>query len=595
MNKLIEKLQKLSAKKIPIENHWNHWLALLFYSEISLSFLTNERPLISADYFFYVNRLISNRFFFLKNGFFHLPYYSPAFGGGCANYGDPQDMTFSFLQFFFNIMPDVFTAFLATFFISSILCYLGTYLFLRRFDINKWIATTAALSFSMNGFITARWLIGHVTTSHIYWALPWTLLTVFDLMLQKDWKGVFLHSLILGFFIGVIVYGGGIVVLNLSFLLSCTMLVAMFVTTRKKPSKMFAVGCAVSLACCFFLTSSKWVAMFDLLKQFPRYMMNYRLNMKQLLWLLPNAYFNPFLRIETALPYEIGGAHEFCNYVGVTTLLLLAVWLAIKIFKNAPVESSQSQRTLTFFLAWLAITAPISFYLSKGWNIGWLFMKNLPILSTNQGTIRFLGAVPFVLMGFTAAYLSHLLKKDSKKPLVIFLGILFFMDLFSYNVLTIKTVKLKKENIDAFMGPSLISHAGGIAIGKWTVEGTSDALLNGEGNAEMINSLYAYGIVKTKIDLSKPPLFRFPDGTFNINDPVSMIYPQKTGRPPWSRLPVTVGEESARRFLSFEDPGFYIPFRQKLANVVSILTLLFMASAIPILSLKKWALRSPRS
>ena len=78
-------------------------------------------------------------------------------------------------------------------------------------------------------------------------------------------------------------------------------------------------------------------------------------------------------------------------------------------------------------------------------------------------------------------------------------------------------------------------------------------------------------LTKPAIDLRRPPLYRFPDHTYNINDPTAILYPDDVGHPPWSRLSTSVNEDAARCFLALKDASFFIPLRQHRANAVSVL------------------------
>ena len=149
-------------------------LALIGAGFLSLFVFTGLQlfsgPALGSDYTFFLPRLLYGYFWQIENGFFSIPWFSPAFCGGLPYFADPQVMFFSLPQAMLWILNPAETV-LATFLTFGILAAVGTYLLLRSLGVGTWLSLTGALLFAFNEFFLFRMLIGHLTY-HVFALIP---------------------------------------------------------------------------------------------------------------------------------------------------------------------------------------------------------------------------------------------------------------------------------------------------------------------------------------------------------------------------------------------------------------------------------------
>jgi hypothetical protein len=118
---------------------------------------------VGHDYSFFMPSLLDGYYWFLNNGIFSPEWFSPAFCAGIPTYADPQSLYYSPLQFLSFIVPPLMAAHLTLLLYTS-LGYLGMYLLCRkRLHISMAGSILAAVLWMLNGFVTHRMIIGHVT------------------------------------------------------------------------------------------------------------------------------------------------------------------------------------------------------------------------------------------------------------------------------------------------------------------------------------------------------------------------------------------------------------------------------------------------
>ena len=145
-------------------------LLLPFYEIFYLAYLKNEY-LIGYDYSLFMPDLLAGYYWYLGNGLFSLPWFSPAQCGGVPFFADPNVAYFSVPQFLSFVMSPL-KAIRATVWLFAIIGYCGTYLLVRRsYGGSRSAALLGAALFMFNGFFGFRMLAGHLTY-HAYMLLP---------------------------------------------------------------------------------------------------------------------------------------------------------------------------------------------------------------------------------------------------------------------------------------------------------------------------------------------------------------------------------------------------------------------------------------
>jgi hypothetical protein len=135
---------------------------LLVYALIFADFFPNNRGYVGHDYSGLMPRFLATYYWFLNNGLFSIPWFSPSMCGGTLLFAHPQDMYFSIPQFL-SFLFDPLTATWLSFLVFAIMGFWGFYFLLRKlFACSYWVALLGATLFLFNGFYAYRMVVGHV-------------------------------------------------------------------------------------------------------------------------------------------------------------------------------------------------------------------------------------------------------------------------------------------------------------------------------------------------------------------------------------------------------------------------------------------------
>lgn len=525
-----------------------------------------------GDHPFFIVHMITNKIYFLKNGFFSPPFYVPSFNGGYPEYADPQNLYYSLLQMCVNIFSNVYTAIKVGFVVQLALCYAGTYFLFREFKIDKAIAALGGVLFSINGYNVARWTVGHLSFQS-YWAVPFILGNLAILLVSRETRQTFRSAIWISLLLSLLFYSSDVFSLYIATVLSFFFVVSWFLVYRQIEIKKITAALAVVAATTLFMSISRIHAIFSLLHWFPRKMEFDVITVPKLLWLIPHALFDTKPSYCTPLPHDLGGWHEYTSYVGVFLGLCLIVGIGWLIYDRRNSVSAETKRTGVFFVCWAAIGILGASYLMMGKNMFWDALKNLPGVSSNHGIYRVIGGMPLVCIAAFIALLNTWFSRFKSKTALIVIGAFCLIDLCAHHL---------KADISCYRKFDLPYEQPlkSVAITAWTP-------IDNYGGVLAPNPIFGWDgkFLHPKVDMNLPPDHVFPDGTYNVNDPVAMIFPRDVGREPWSRLPATVPLEQLKKFLEFKDPHFAIPLRQKAANAVSLLS---WCSVLLYLSLEIW-------
>jgi hypothetical protein len=124
---------------------------------------------IAEDFKFFIPNLVFGKIWYLKNTIIDSPHFAPHLCGGIPYHADPQSIYYSFIQIIF-ILFDVPIAIQITFFLLSLIAYVGIYLLLNiSFKYDTASSLIGSTLFLFNGFFISRVFTGHL--SYAYAAL----------------------------------------------------------------------------------------------------------------------------------------------------------------------------------------------------------------------------------------------------------------------------------------------------------------------------------------------------------------------------------------------------------------------------------------
>jgi hypothetical protein len=141
------------------------------YLSIYLAFLPNSNGTLGHDYGLHFPSLLTGYYWFIQNGAWSLPWFSPSQCGGFPYFPDPNVGYLSIPQFLVLFVPPT-QAVQITFALFALMGLLGSYMLMRAgFRSSRTAAVVAAGFFLFNGFFAYRMLIGHLTF-HAFMLMP---------------------------------------------------------------------------------------------------------------------------------------------------------------------------------------------------------------------------------------------------------------------------------------------------------------------------------------------------------------------------------------------------------------------------------------
>jgi hypothetical protein len=143
----------------------------VIYLSIYLPFLPNSNGTLGHDYGLHFPNLLTGYYWFVQNGAWSLPWFSPSQCGGFPYFPDPNVGYLSIPQLLVFFVPPM-QAVQITFALFALAGLLGSYLLMRAgFRSSRTAAVVAAGFFLFNGFFAYRMLIGHLTF-HAFMLVP---------------------------------------------------------------------------------------------------------------------------------------------------------------------------------------------------------------------------------------------------------------------------------------------------------------------------------------------------------------------------------------------------------------------------------------
>jgi len=145
---------------------------LCLYVWVYGRFMPLDGDKLGHDYALHFPNLFAGYFWALQNGFWSVPWFTPAQCGGLPFYAD-LNVGYHALPQFLVLWVSPLMAIKITFYLFSSLGFLGTYAFLRKtMSLSLFAALAGAMLFFWNGFYVYRMLVGHLV-DHGFMLLPW--------------------------------------------------------------------------------------------------------------------------------------------------------------------------------------------------------------------------------------------------------------------------------------------------------------------------------------------------------------------------------------------------------------------------------------
>lgn len=564
---------------------------LISYGWIFIRFIPNKRGMLGHDYTYYLPILLDDYIWYLSNGLWSIPWFTPSFCGGSLNYTNLQSVFYS-LPGFITFLTDPLTAVQATLIIFAGLGALGFYLLLNAFYISRPVAFFGAALFLFNGFYTHKMLIGHLG-HHSFMLIP---LVAFILLrpLQEDRKKrsrQIRSSFVTGGLLLAYMVHSGFLPLMLPAIISLVLIGLIhgifYGNVRDFWLRLGGAGLVSAL-----LSISKLTAAYYLTQSFSR--SAYKLPgaksfLGSLILLTRSLFISPSIdstRLEalTNLQWHLG-RHEW-EYSVTFVPLLIILYGGWKLLHRAKIKSVVLETSRRKWLQVGAIVVllfiPIALNTySPSWNA---ILKKIPVIKSSSSLIRwFIIYIPAVILA-AALVLEKTVIRHKHKVVVLIISLFAvvainaFTDRTYYSMQNYdpKEIVQAYYNIKAGLFEPKIE---GIGVYVDKKGQRLNPIFNNNLLVYKASSLFCYEAqfgyrledlpIKT---LHAGSVLEENAGVFNIKNPACYIWPEANNCEPGDHFK-TDKKSDVLSFITYRPFDFKIPLFQKIANWINLLAL----------------------
>lgn len=578
------------------------FLLILIHYLIFSYFFPNNQGRLGHDYSFFFPALLDGFFWYNSNGIFTVPWFTPSFCGGVPLFPHPANPYYFIPQFLTFIMNPLASIKL-TFFIFGALGFWGFYHFSRRI-LSSSIPTSflVATLFLFNGFFSHNYIIGHLEF-HSVMLIPWCayfLLSPAPNLKTCPWKALF-NTMMVGVIISYLFYSGMgqlLFAVILSIILLCLMSVIYSPDTLGLKSlalKFFSAGLFAA-----GLSVSKLIATLSFLNHFPR--SGYHIpgfpNISDLFMVLCQSLFlwpahERVKRVIVNMQWLLE-RHEFEFGITIVPLFIICFGLIYHIYRTLRRDSGKrpdTRKVLLILICLFIYAIPIALnYSAPGWD---QLIKSIPILKSSSQFVRwFMLYIPgLILLTAIIVESTPFLRKNRFSLSVV--GILAIIII---NIVPDRTFYHEQK-----YDPSEILQAyQRVSNHEWTPRIThisvcvnesgrilfyqNDTMAHGYSQLFCYDAIFGYRLEHfPKKNLRPGHILEEKDGYFNIKNPACYIFPAENDCMPGDHFTIQQRKE-AIAFANYQPFNFKIPLTQKIANWVSILSLLFVVSFFAVYS-----------
>ncbi len=567
------------------------FVILILYARYILAFFPNRNGLLGHDWQYVLPNLLDGYYSSITEGFFHIPWFTPAFCGGLPKFPNPLDQYFTVSQLLMLFFDPVQTARMSVLLFGAA-GFAGTWLLLRTvFNCGKPAALFGATVFLFNGFYSAGMIIGHFT-KHPFMLLPFCALLLIRAGSPHPARAAALVAGAAACF-AYTVHSGGFVLLLIMFLAVFGLaLLAMLHDARFRFFR-FAAAFAASGVVAALLSAAKVAAVMAFMHFFPRDL--YTLPGIPDLADLPRFFFAALFG-DPASFSESGkffssqwafGMHEFD--FGITWVpALFAAAGCVAWLRAVPRPAKIGTREIVAMLTLVFVMAvPLALnYSSPGWHS---FLKFVPVIKNSSSNLRWLALYIPLFTVLAAVSLEKILKDGAAKTAAGLAGIVAVVAVTmhadrsyyhgqpynpqnmtnAYRAAAKSGAPPRIDGIAAFVD-------NGHPVGAM---GRNDFLAIGKSSLLCYEPVFGYSLeVFPFKTLNLGPVTNVVDGALNIKNPACFAFPAENGCSPGDHFK-TDEKEKVALFTAYRDFDFKMSTRQQIANFISLASWLILLAA----------------
>lgn len=562
-----------------------------------------NNSLVAEDFKLIIPNLIFGKIWYLKNAIIATPHFAPHLCGGIPYHADPQSIYYSFIQIIF-ILFDVPIAIKITFFLLSLIAYIGIYLLLNisfKYDASSSLIGSTLFLFS--GFFISRVFTGHL--SYTYAALiP---VYCFFVIEAARHNNLYINKifLILSIFILSSFFFAGATPMMLIFIYTIFLIILIYAYVN---NSFKSLNCLlVSIFFSILLSFSKITYSLYFLNNFPRKIEGTVLNnildffyvFLTNLFLAPNPFFFDQHQYNSNKIYI--SFNELQYSISVLPLLVLFLYLVNKKKNFFNIEEKFFKKKILCTLILFLLFIPIFFliqvpYLSE-------LLNKIPIFSSIWVRTRwtFIYTIPFII--FTVEMISSM-RINNNKIIILFLFIPIIQIISTYYLINLFFPHKSLLNRSTYDISSLAKFSNSINkmnIDKIKIEYIQDKNnftemdLN-EGFIVNVSKIFCYSPI-FGYNLEKLPRDNITKGqlyfskiehdqkNYNLFNPSCFLFPKEN----YCKIGDLFNSNDNKRvsdFLNYKSIDFNISKVQKISNFISMITFLILIIIFVILSIQ---------
>lgn len=561
---------------------------LLFYYFVFKKYFPNVNGGIGNDYSYQLPNLLTGYYWFKNNGFFSIPWFSPAQCGGVPFYADPGFGLYSlpqFLTLFFNPL----LAIKITFLFFAALGYFGFYFLLRRkFHIGQAFSVLGATIFLFNGFYAYRMIVGH--PFHAFMLLPYLALLLLPDRSQSQpffsknniYNIMFSGAILAYMFHSAMMHIIPPVVLSVAVIL---LIHAYIYGVSRNVWLRAAAAVAVSLG----LSISKLVAAFSFLKNVPRDLYSipgFHNLFDAINIIIRSLFFRPPADLTMELIVNSQWAirqHELefgVTWVPFVVILVAIIWYIYLLLKKRTkfVPSKRTAIYLGAIILLLSLPIAVNIY-NPSWN---KLLKSIPIIKNSFLMLRWFAVyIPVSILG-AVLFLNSVQKAKRYAIWTATILIVFVIAYQSFENRTYYTTQTYDSNLinlayEQSRSSDSIVPIGGVAIydpkTKEPSRGQNDLMVAGLSQIICYNAIFGYKLEQFPLgDLHPGPALEITDNHFNIKNPSCYVFPKENNCQPGDHFKADQRIE-AEKFLQYKPFSFKKSNLQKIADAINLVFL----------------------
>lgn len=578
------------------------WVLIGVHYFIFSQFFPNAQGKLGHDYEYNLPLLLDGYYWFLNNGLWPVPWFTPSFCGGMPLLANPATFYVSAAQLF-TFFTDPLVGVRLTLLLFAALGFWGFYFLLAQvFKTSKWTALLGGTIFLFNGLFAYRFVVGHLEF-HSFMLTP--LIAFFLLKDEAEaplgrWQAgrdIVCAALLISY-----AFMSGMTQLIVPSLIAVLVIALL---ARLEFGEQVSMGRFVGRLTmagigALGLSAAKLVAALSFLSNFPRDS-----------YLLPGVDGLGKLLLMIVQVLSVGGGqldiqgtlvnvqwmlerHEFEFGLSVVpfALILAGVGLNLRQWQWRGLAARYcSARQWPFLLACLLLLSiPLALnYYSPAWNS---FLKTVPFIKSLSNFFRwFIIYIPFVVVLAALAVEKTSLLQRHCLPLAL-AGVTLVV---AQNLLTDQAfyhaqfydpaniVTAYYHTKDNGRPPVIANQVVNInAAGQLDLSvGRNDALVNGGSPLLCYEPMFGFQLEYLPFKTIQPgPVLADLDGLLNLKNPACYLYPDQNQCAPGDHFTVEQRAE-AERFTSFQPFAYQASGLQKAADWLNLLCLL----ALPALAL----------